>query len=89
MSNINHSEAAISEVLQKVWRLYSQAGYFARFTEICQQYPQNSYKANYHLLEIEFFELFGDYRYKDYSTFRVMKKRHQNILLTKLTPITI
>lgn len=66
---------SIEVILTKVQKLYTRKGYFERFFEICAEYPQNTYKANYHLLELEYFELFGDFRYSDYESFRQMKSK--------------
>lgn len=64
---------SIEAILTKVQKLYTRKGYFDRFFEICAEYPKNTYKANYHLLELEYFELFGDFRYSDYTSFRWAK----------------
>ena len=66
---------SIESVLSKVQKLHTRKGYFERFFEICAEYPKNTYKANYHLLELEYFELFGDFRYSDYESFRQMKSK--------------
>jgi len=76
----------IEAVLKQVQQMYSKDGYFKRFEQLCQEYPYNTYKANFHLLEMEFFELFAANRY-DYNTFRNLKSQRQNKLLTKVTPI--
>jgi hypothetical protein len=63
----------VQEALSLVRRLYSREGYFSRFLELCAENPQSTYKAVYHLIEGEYFSLFGTFRYIDYNSFRHAK----------------
>jgi len=69
-------------ILHLARSLYTRNGYFERFFEICQENPGMTYKACYHQLEIEHFDIFSDYRYIDYDSFRKAKARHIKDLCT-------
>lgn len=62
--------------LELAKRLYSRSGYFGRFLELCQENPDITYKAVYHLLEMEHFAIFDCFRYVDYNSFRRAKFEH-------------
>ena len=57
-----------------VRRLYSEKGFFERYSELLAECGQGSIA--YEQLEREFIEVFGQCKYSDFDSFRVMHSRY-------------
>lgn len=68
-SSIENTEEA-----RKLARLSTVEGYFERFFELCSEYP--SYYKTYTALEHEYYQVFGNYRYSSYPSFKSSKYRY-------------